>query len=529
MDSSRYKPLKNGRSLRSRSVDGFVVPRRGSSATHSQQPALPTSPSTHRKLPSLLNQNIPNRAYPKYIEPRRPLRPVKRRHIVRTWTLRFASVLIVAFLATGGFLSWRGYSSVHRVFRGSTTVAALASDHVNPDLLNGEGDGRVNILLLGIGGAGHDGPDLTDTMLVLSVDPVNHTAALLSIPRDLWVKMPTNFFGNYQKINAAYESAKYSYIGKLDASNSNEKALRAGFAADDALIKQILGININYHMLVDFQAFRQAIDTVGGVPVDVKSQLYDPTMAWENHNNPVLAAAGLQDMDGKEALLYARSRETSSDFARTERQRQILLALKDKVLSAGTLSNPAKIDSLLNAFGNNLYSDLSTKGAQRLYTIMKQIDNGDIKSIGLADPPNNFVTTDHIGNISVVRPRSGFNNYVEIQKYVRSQLKDGYILKENAAITVVNGSATPSTTQAVAADLKLYGYNVTNVITTEHAFSSQNTSVVDLSQGKNPYSKRYLEERYHTKAVTKLPSGIAVQPDSAKFVIIQGQDEVSNN
>jgi len=417
----------------------------------------------------------------------------------------------------GGFLSWNAYTKLHKVFRGTATVAALASKPVTPDLLKGEGDGRVNILLLGIGGPGHDGPDLTDTIVILSVDPVNNLASMISIPRDLWVQQPIPYFGSQQKINAAYESGKYHYLGHLDASSANAAAVEAGFSNIDQVLKTVLGININYHMLVNFAAFRQAIDTVGGITVDVPTPLVDPTMAWENHWNPILAPAGVQQMDGVKALLYARSRETTSDFARGQRQRQILVSLKDKILTAGTLSNPAKIDGLMNAFGDNVYSDLSTQGAMRLYSIMKKVSDSKVASIGLTDDGHKLVTTDHVGTTSVVRPIAGLNMYADIQTYVLSQIPDGYLVKENAPVAI----SAPTTAQAAAtaALLKQYGYNVTATAAATQPITG--TTVVDLSHGKDPFTRHYLESRYNVKAVSSLPAGVTLPAGSdSKFAII---------
>lgn len=458
---------------------------------------------------------------PKYVAPSRPQKIVKHKRRMRRGRfmlgLRIAGAVVTLFILTGGFLVWKGYAKFHKVFHGTTTVAALSKKTVAPQQLKGEGDGRVNILLLGIGGPGHDGPDLTDTIVVLSVDPVNNTASMVSVPRDLWVDMPVNYFGKQQKINAAYESGKYHYIGKLDSSNQNAAAVEAGFNSVDTTLKQVLGVNINYHVLVNFQAFRQAIDTVGGVTVDVPTPLIDPTMAWENHNSSILAPAGVQQMDGVKALLYARSRETTSDFARAQRQRQILVALKDKVLSAGTLSNPAKIDGLMNAFGDNVYSDLSTQGATRLVSIMKKVSDSKVNSIGLTDEGHKLVTTDHVGSISVDRPIAGFGNYGDIQAYVRSQMPDGYLVKESAPVVVLAPTATAAT--ADAARLATYGYNV---VTSAAGTSTSATPVlVDLSKGKDPYTLHYLETHFNTHAVKQLPPGVTLTAPSAKFVIIE--------
>ncbi len=461
---------------------------------------------------------------PKYEAPARPKKIVKhklksRRRRKLIFTLRITSAVAAVFLLTGGFLVWKGYAKFHKVFHGTTTVAALSTKKVAPILLKGEGDGRVNILLLGIGGPGHDGPDLTDTIVILSIDPVNNTAAMVSVPRDLWVDQPVNYFGKQQKINAAYESAKYHYLGKLDSSNKNAAAVEAGFQNIDTVLKQVTDVNINYHLLVNFQAFRQAIDTVGGVTVNVPTPLVDPTMAWENHWNSTLAPAGVQQMDGVKALLYARSRETTSDFARGQRQRQILVALKDKVLSAGTLSSPAKIDGLINAFGDNVYSDLSSRGAMRLVGIMKKTADSKVNSIGLTDEGRKLITTDHVGTTSVDRPLAGFGNYTDIQNYIRSQIPDGYIVKEHAGVAVVGQTATSAA--ATTALLKGYGYDVTS--TDVSAAASSSPVLVDLSKDKDPYTLHYLESRYGVKAARTMPAGITAAAGNAKFVIIGGK------
>ncbi len=488
------------------SVDGAKRHRRGAQQTTSSEARMSRNmPAEHKQFP-----------LPKYRAPERPQKIIRRRRR-RTVALRAVALVMVVVLGIGGFLSWNAYTKLHKVFRGTTTVAALASKPVTPNLLKGEGDGRVNILLLGIGGPGHDGPDLTDTIVILSVDPVNNTASMVSIPRDLWVQQPIPYFGAQQKINAAYESGKYHYLGHLEATSANASAVEAGFSNIDQVLKTVLGLNINYHMLVNFAAFRQAIDTVGGITVDVPTPLVDPTMAWENHWNSTLAPAGVQQMDGVKALLYARSRETTSDFARGQRQRQILVALKDKIMTADTLSNPAKIDGLMNAFGDNVYSDLSTQGAMRLYTIMKKVSDNKVASIGLTDDGHKLVTTDHVGTTSVVRPIAGFNSYTDIQAYVLGQLPDGYLVKENAPVAILGQTTTQA--QAAGTLLKQYGYNVT--ATSVAAQPSSGTTVVDLSGGKDPFTLHYLETRYNTRAVASLPAGTTLPAGAApKFVIM---------
>lgn len=277
-------------------------------------------------------------------------------------------------------------------------------------------------------------------------------------------------------------------------------------------------------MLVDFQAFKQAVDTVGGVNINVPTDLVDPTMAWENGNNPVLAKAGEQAFDGTHALIYARSRETSSDFARAERQRALLVALKSKVATVGTLSNPLKISGLLSSFGDNVQTDLSMKDASRLYSITKGVDNSKVASTSLADPTDPLVTGGNINGESIVLPKAGLFKYDDIQLFVRGQLKDPYILKENAKILVLNGSTHVGLATLLENELKTYGYNVIGASNTPSA-DWTNTTLIDLTHN-NKYTKNYLEQRYNQKALTTL-SDKSIPTNGADFVIIIGSDEAN--
>ncbi len=437
-----------------------------------------------------------------------------RRHLSRG--LAMAMVLVILF---GGLVFSETFLKLHKVFKGGTETAAALQKNVSPDLLKGEGRGRVNILLLGRGGGMHSAPDLTDTMMIASVDPVNHTVALLSLPRDLWVNVPN--FG-VMKLNAAWESGEFRYQGKVTPGSTDPKAIAAGYVAVDETVEQILGIDIDYNVLVDFQAFKQAVDTVGGVSLNVPADLVDPTMAWENGGNPVLAKAGPQIFDGTHALIYARSRETSSDYARAERQRALLVALKGKVVSMGTLSNPLKISKLMNAFGNNVQTDLSLGNANRLYGILKGVSDTKLSSFSLADAPTPYVAGGNVNGQSVVVPKAGLFNYAAIQQFVRMQLKDPYITKENAKIVVLNGSTLAGAAQTKAAELQTYGYNVVSTGNTP-ASGWNATTLVDVTH-RNKYTKHYLEQRFNQTAADHLED-TTIPTNGADFVIIIGSNE----
>jgi LCP family protein required for cell wall assembly len=458
-----------------------------------------------------------------------PVAPKKSRFVTtgrvmtgRRLALRGVALCMVLVLLGGGLVFAQGYVKLHKTFKGGAATAAALKVNVNPNLLKGEGDGRVNVLMLGRGGGTHDGPDLTDTMLLASIDPINDTATLLSIPRDLWVDIPSK---GAMKINSAWETGEFAYLGSEASGSTNPKAIQAGFNQVDQTVQSVLGVSIDYNVLVNFQAFQQAVNTVGGVTINVPAALVDPTMAWQNNNNPVLANAGIQSFTGSEALNYVRSRETTSDFARAQRQRAVILALENKVETLGILSNPFKISSLFNTFGNNVATDLSLSNATRMFSIVKNIASDKVSSIGLADAPNNYVTTGNLDGQSIDLPSAGLFNYSAIQTFVREQLKDPYILKENAKILVLNGTIEPGLATAMASQLQTYGYNIVGAANTPTSGWSQ-TQLIDLSNGKDKYTAHYLEQRLKVKAETALPDN-AIRANGADFVIIIGGDETT--
>jgi hypothetical protein len=168
---------------------------------------------------------------------------------------------------------------------------------------------------------------------------------------------------------------------------------------------------------------------------------------------------------------------------------------------------------------------MSLSDASRLYNIISGISNANITSIGLADPPNNYVTTGNLDGQSIDLPTAGLFNYSAIQQYVRTQLKDGYILKENAKVEVLNGTTIPGLATETAATLKSYGYNVIGAANAPGSNWSQ-TTLIDLSHGKDPYTAHYLEQRFNVTAVHNLPEN-TIQTNGAVFVIIIGSNEAT--
>jgi len=518
------------RSASGRRVDDFARPDgyhvAQSSSVRTDMPEQAPTAKTHDPATSLLHMTLPAdgslASAVKQQGRKRSKDKAKRGRLrsIRKWALRSTLILVGLVLLIGGALAAKGALKLHKVFKGGGAAAAL-EQVVKPELLKGEGDGRVNILLLGKGGPGQTGPDLTDTIIVASVDPVNKTATLVSVPRDLWVTV--SGYGT-MKINAVYANAKYRSLNS--APKDTDKAEKAGTAAIENQISQVLGIHIHYYGMIDFAGFKQAVDIVGGVDINVPEELTVSEHMWDSTTNRpyfLNVPAGIQHFDSTRALYFTRSRHTSNrgDFDRAERQRLFIQALVQKVLSAGTYTNPLKISQLIDAFGNHISLDLSTNDALRLMQIGKGIDLSKLKSIGLADPPNALVRTDNVDGQSVVRPVAGFGDYGDIQNMIRNTLKDPYLAKENATIAIFNGTNTAGLASAKADLLKSYGYNVT-VVADAPTHDYTQTVLVDLS-GSKPFTKNYLENRFGITAVGKLPD-TTIQTQGANFVLILGQD-----
>lgn len=449
------------------------------------------------------------------------LKPKKKKRLSKKVVLRSGLSIFAIFILLGGYVFGTAWWNARKVLQGGGDGAVALNSEVDPTLLNGEGDGRVNIMLLGKGGDNHPGGDLTDSILIASIDPLGKEASLLSVPRDLWVRVP-NYWS--MKINSVYSTGKQRALAAND--QDTKAAEKAGISLLESVIESSMGIPVHYYVMVNFNAFQQAVDAVGGIDINVKEPLYDYVQAWDNGGNPLIAGAGQQHFDGKKALLYARSRSSSSDFARGERQREIAVGLRDKALQLGTFSNPLTVTRLLDAIGDNVTTSLSLSEMMRLYEISRDIQTSSIASLGFTDPPQVLVTTDNIDGQSVVVPRAEVDDFSEIQSFVRNSLRDGFLKNENANIAVLNGTDMGGLASERAEELKSYGYNIVYIGDAPRS-DYQSTVLVDFSRGTKKYTRRYLEQRLGTTAVE---SGEGIDPlnYNADIVIIIGNNENTN-
>lgn len=476
--------------------------------------------------------------------PRRPqydLPEDKRKHFVRFWKnkdhqerldsytkkarrkkrLKITATVFVLLFAMFGFLAAKGYINLNRILAGGGSAAAL-DENVDPSKLRIEGDGRINILLLGRGGLGHDGADLTDTMILVSIDPISKEAGMVSIPRDLWVAVPGE---GSMKINSVFYTGKAEVLNNTSRRTSAvmKQANESGFKLTEKVVEDVLGIPVHYHAMVDFSGFKKAINTVGGIDINVPSSVYE-YMYIDGRNYTLNVKPGPHHFQGFEALAYARSRHTSKrgDFDRAERQRLMIIALKDKILSLGTFSNPAKVSSLLDQLGSHVQTNFSRQDVGKFYALAQQIKSSNVRSIGLADAPNDFVTTENLDGLSVVIPTLGVNNYDLIHYYIRTALKDSFLKNEDAQVLVLNGTTRPGLAAEKAYELRSYGYKVGEVGDTPTNGYAK-TVVIDMGHGDKKYTRHYLEKRFKVVSTNVLPDA-SIKTNSADFVIILGND-----
>ena len=251
---------------------------------------------------------------------------------------------------------------------------------------------RVTVMLLGIDERKQEtGPFRTDTMLVLSIDPVAKTAAMLSIPRDLWVQIPA--MDTEGKINTAhFLGDAYNYPG-------------GGPALAMETVKQELGIPIDYYVRFNFDSFEKVVDAIGGVEICVAEAIDDPQYpALDNYGyDPLHIDAGCQQMNGALALKYARTRHSGTDFDRAKRQQQVILAIRDKVIKQNLLPQlVAQAPSLLDTLQQAIKTNLTLDQMIQLAKLATQIDPKNIKQATIdenmvvayntpTDPPQNVL------------------------------------------------------------------------------------------------------------------------------------------
>jgi LCP family protein required for cell wall assembly len=274
------------------------------------------------------------------------------------------------------------------------------------------GDQRVNFLIMGYGGSGHDGAYLTDSLVVISLQPQSHHTTLISVPRDLWVQNPANS-GNYSKINTVYTTA----------SQNNANPIVGGNAVAQK-ISLITGLRIDYWLTINFTGFKDFIDAVGGIDVNVPDSFTAKYPASDDPAvNPnwitVTFKKGQQHMDGQRAIVYARARYVldnpaeGSDFARSQRQQLIMKAALTRVKQWQTWPH---MFGALDKLQHTLYANLSLAD---LAELALKMDLNAAHRAGLSNA-NVLVDATSDNGQAILLPQN--NDWALIPAYIQKQL-----------------------------------------------------------------------------------------------------------
>ena len=308
-----------------------------------------------------------------------------------------------------------------------------------------------NFLFLGYGGAGHDGGNLSDVVMLANLNPEKRQITIISIPRDLWVDVPVRSdIKEGHKINAAY--AIGSDDKKFGMKEPQYRGEHGGGTMAKKVISEVTGLSINNYAGVDFESFKKIIDILGGVEVDVPVTFNDyfyPIKSLENETcgfSSVKIAEvhakysgfelekqfkcryehlhfdkGINKMDGESALKFVRSRhsmEDGGDFARSRRQQRLILAVKEKLLSSSFFNNSEK---LYSEFGNLIKTDLDLANFKNFYTLINPPDDYKIKFISLSTE-NVLLSSKSLNGQYILIPKNGEGVWTGIHSYINQEL-----------------------------------------------------------------------------------------------------------
>jgi LCP family protein required for cell wall assembly len=394
---------------------------------------------------------------------------------------------------------------------------------------------QVNILLLGMGGEQNDAPYLTDSIMAATIDPTTNRVSLLSVPRDLVVGMnlqtPSSRIWT-NKINAAYEVPYTDIICCVAPEFTGRDG--GGHAAEHEVSK-VTGLTFDRYIAVDFVAFQDMVNALGGVDVCLTTNLDDYEYP-DNRNgyirNGIHYKAGCQHLNGDQALQIARSRhavqpQQSSDFGRAKRQQDIMQAIKKK---ATTVNGFAKAPQLLDALQKNIHTDMTLSDMKAVYDWGKNLPDTSILRLALTAPSavavGNLLDADNCGMGPAVSQLCADDpSFNMIHKYIASIFIDPKTLAEKAPVQFVNGANNfPGRLDArVTSMFDPTGLQLADPVS--HKASAQ-TVILDYSGGQFPLTAKYLQNFFGATVVAATPSNPAPASGQQTFglVVVIGHD-----
>jgi LCP family protein required for cell wall assembly len=426
---------------------------------------------------------------------------------------RSTTVIAVLFSILVGILSSIGAGASYRAATNGTNILTEVGNlpiiadirrltwGESSDILDATLDDRLSILILGVGGVGHDGSELTDTILLSTADLKTQKVGMLSIPRD--VAYPLGG-GRFIKINAvnAYAEQKNPGQGARETADAFE---------------ELLGTNIDHVIKINFKAFEDLINAIGGVDVAVEASFVDYEYPTEDDKwQTINFKEGSEHMDGARALMYARSRHGSngegSDFARSRRQQIIILAVKKKLLSMGTLTNPSKLLKLYQAISSNIQTDLTPWEIMKLAPLAKQFSSENITMRVLTNEQDGELVNQIVNGAYMLFPKK--QDWSEIRNIAQHPFGDESEAddttlgtktdSEPARIEIRNGTFISGLASQASEQLKAKGFAIAGLGNASHR-TYEKTVIYDLTNGKRLNDLETLKKLLHAD-VESVPS-----------------------
>lgn len=441
----------------------------------------------------------------------------------RTTQILIRVGVALIYLILTGTASFVVFVKVRELAAASEMLPALTTEEKGPSpnvqyeegesLPSWTGTERINVLLLGIDErAQWDEPAWrTDTMMVLTLDPVNLEAGVLSIPRDLWVEIPGY---THNKINTAH------YIGDFYDHPGGGPAL----AMDT--VEQTLGIELDHYARVNFQAFVKMVDEIGGIDVYVEETIDDPLYPDANYGyDPLYIEAGERHFDGELALKYARTRHSGNgDFDRARRQQQVIKAILEKVRQPQVLARLiGRAPELYKMVEASIQTDFKLDQMIALAGLAREVDTESIRFTVIDENcTQNWMTPDDLMVLVPIRDRMREKRDYFLGLSTVDEPQQSTEEEEAATVSILNGTLTNSLARSTAEYLGANGIEVTNYANADR--QDYDTTLVIRNRDRPQTAQRILE-------LLDLPASALVNGDNPvadyDIVVILGQDYAS--
>ena len=437
----------------------------------------------------------------------------------------FIILLLLGGVAAGGWLGVKAILAGGSVFKGD--IFGL----VQQKELKMDSNGRSNVLILGTSedDPGHQASYLTDSIMVVSIDQKNKNAYMVSVPRDLEVKYGRACLAGYSgKINGYFNCVNEDWTS--DSAEDERQRESRKFIGD------ILGLDVQYSVHVNYTVMRDLVKALDGITVTIESRdprgQMDANFDWKCKDGNAYASRatilkncppnghfidypnGPVNLDAEHALYLAQARGDvenygfeQSNFDREKNQQKIIVAIREKAMSTGTLTNVGKVTGIVDALGSNLRTNFDTSEIRTLINLGKDIPATSIQSISLID--------NQLANTSG-QPTAGLYNFSQIQAFIKKKLNSSPLAQESAHVVVLNASGVAGAAQLEADRLSELGMEVDSVGNAPSGDYS--TNMIYQIGATKPKSAEKLASLYGASVQSTAPP--VTVPNTTHFVII---------